>query len=83
MKTRNNYARQNRNGMCLITLRCSYEDALCPCLPAASAQAHAAPEGAPSETHGVHVRIHAKLGKNLHKHRENQENACDNCMAGG
>ena len=40
----------------------------------ASARAHTASEGAPSETRGVHVRVHAILGKNSQEHTENREN---------
>ena len=165
-------ARQSRNGICaqlrLIRFRCSYEEALCPCLPikrvaktlirlggwlrcrflrfsmifgpirgriardwkmsmhsfqrwdsadlrpveshawskkapihvgstgpvfasywsgrlavgcckahTASARARPASEGAPAETRGVHVRVHATLGQKSQEHRENRENACD------
>ena len=44
----------------------------------ASARARTASEGAPSETRGIHVRVHAILGQKSQEHTENQENACDN-----
>ena len=49
----------------------------------ASAQARTASEGAPFEIRGVHVRVHAILGKKSQEHTENRENAYDNCIAGG
>ena len=48
----------------------------------ASARAHTASEGAPYKTRRVHVRVHAILGQNR-KNTQNQENACDSCIAGG
>ena len=44
----------------------------------ASARVRNASDGAPSETRGVHVRVHAILGQTSQGHTENRENACDN-----
>ena len=49
----------------------------------ASSRAHTASEVAPTETRGVHARVHVILGHKSQEHTENQENACDNCIAGG
>ena len=49
----------------------------------ASARARTASKVAPSETRGVHVRVHAILGQKSQERTENRENACDSCIAGG
>ena len=49
----------------------------------ASARAHTASEVAHYETRRVHVRLQAILGQKSQEHTENQESACDNCIAGG
>ena len=46
--------------------------------PAASAWAPTASDGAPSETHGVHLRVHAILGKKSQEHTVNRESVCGN-----
>ena len=49
----------------------------------ASARARTASEGAPFETRGIHVRVHAIMGQKSEEHTENQENAYGSCIAGG